>query len=136
MYFLLFALLVKHQIADLILQGRLKKIPGNKAQFTQKRLQVHGLDHSIGTLIVFSIAVIWLTLTGNDTKWYYIIVPFCFAIGDHLLHCVIDMMKNKYVTKHNYHHGMREFWVVSGIDQICHISCYVFYVWLFDKYIF
>ena len=47
-----FALLIKHSIADLMLQGRLVKYGNNKTNLRSPQLWIHCLDHAILTGIV------------------------------------------------------------------------------------
>ena len=85
MEYVLFALLVKHAIADLFLQSF--RTPTDKSRWSNPGLHLHSLDHGILTTLIL---IAWPQ------------VPFVYALGlgllDYALHVVIDNLK---MTEHN-----------------------------------
>lgn len=136
MYTLLLLLLLKHAFADFVIQGRL--FPGNKQFFWSKKLHIHGMDHGIGTLIVFLVFVLiyWLNNFDQVFNYLFLITPLLFGFFDYLLHVIIDWIKNQFVKENNLSQNERLFWIISGFDQMLHYLCYWFYVLLFDLYFF
>ncbi len=109
---LLFTLVVKHAVADLILQSRLTS--GDKADLKSLKGYRHALDHALCTLLV--------CIFFAPLQW-----ALGIAVLDFVLHFIIDFTKTKLVRKYNVVYESKVFWCIQGIDQIAHYSCYMFY---------
>ena len=80
--YVLFLLVVKHAVADLILQSRLTT--GDKADLTSPKGYRHALDHALCTLLVCI---------------FFAPIPWALGIAvlDFVLHFIIDFSKTKIV---------------------------------------
>ena len=109
---LLFFLVVKHAIADLILQSRLTT--GDKANLKDTKGYKHALDHAVCTVLV--------CIFFTEIKW-------ALAVGlvDFVLNFIIDFTKTKLVRKYKVVYESKLFWCIQGVDQIAHYSCYMLY---------
>ena len=78
--YVLFLLVVKHAVADLILQSRLTT--GDKADLTSPKGYRHALDHALCTLLVCI---------------FFAPIPWALGIAvlDFVLHFIIDFSKTK-----------------------------------------
>lgn len=112
---ILLLLLIKHAIADLGLQGY---IEGTKDKYFSAKLWIHGLHHGIGTFIVLAICQI----DG--------LTAISLAFLDIFLHCQIDYIKTRYITRRNINFETREFWWIQAVDQILHYLTYFLLVGL------
>ena len=113
--YVLFLLVVKHAVADLILQSRLTT--GDKADLSSPKGYRHALDHALCTLLVCI---------------FFAPIPWALGIAvlDFILHFIIDFSKTKIVRRYKIKYEGKAFWCIQGIDQIAHYSCYIFYVLL------
>ena len=113
--YVLFLLVVKHAVADLMLQSRLTS--GDKADLTSLKGYRHALDHALCTLLVciFFAPISW---------------ALGIAVLDFVLHFIIDYSKTKIVRRYKIKYEGKAFWCIQGVDQIAHYSCYIFYVLL------
>ena len=113
--YVLFLLVVKHAVADLILQSRLTS--GDKADLTSPKGYRHALDHALCTLLVCI---------------FFAPIPWALGIAvlDFVLHFIIDYTKTKIVRRYKIKYEGKAFWCIQGVDQIAHYSCYIFYVLL------
>ena len=112
---LLFMLVIKHALADLVLQSRLTS--GDKSNLKSPKGYIHAADHSLLTFVVC------IFFTG-------ILNAILIALLDFVLHFLIDYIKTRSVRRFNVQVNTSTFWVVQGIDQIAHYSCYFLYVLL------
>jgi len=112
---LLFMLVIKHALADLVLQSRLTT--GDKSNLKSPKGYIHAADHSLLTFVVC------IFFTG-------ILNAILIALLDFVLHFLIDYIKTRSVRRFNVQVNTSTFWVVQGIDQIAHYSCYFLYVLL------
>ena len=112
---LLFMLVIKHALADLVLQSRLTT--GDKSNLKSPKGYIHAADHSLLTFVVC------IFFTG-------ILNAILIALLDFVLHFLIDYIKTHSVRRFNVQVNTSTFWVVQGIDQIAHYSCYFLYVLL------
>ncbi|MBR19848.1 MAG: hypothetical protein CMA64_06845 [Euryarchaeota archaeon] len=111
---LLFALLIKHALADLILQSRYSPAHGDKIDLKTPKGYYHALDHGVLTFIS--------CLFFIDYKLAIII-----GIVDTILHFTIDYTKTRYVRTNDIKQDTKPFWIIQGIDQMAHYSCYMAY---------
>ena len=111
----LFLLVVKHAVADLILQSRLTT--GDKADLYSLKGYKHALDHALCTLLVCI---------------FFAPIPWAIGIAvlDFGLHFIIDFTKTKIVRRYKIKYEGKTFWCIQGVDQIAHYSCYFLYVLL------
>ena len=118
--YVLFLLVVKHAVADLILQSRLTT--GDKADLTSPKGYRHALDHALCTLLVCI---------------FFAPIPWALGIAelDFVLHFIIDFSKTKIVRRYKIKYEGKAFWCIQGIDQIAHYSCYIFYVLLLTNHL-
>ena len=108
---LLYALLVKHAVADLWIQSSRK--PGDKCDFKDPKGYLHAMDHAIGTFLV-----VWgLTFDIRDA----IVV----ALVDFVLHYWIDFFKSLTVKKFKLTTEHTKFWALQACDQILHYATYL-----------
>ena len=112
---ILFLLVLKHALADLILQSRLNT--GDKADLRTAKGYIHATDHALLTFAVFI---------------FFINPYYAVALGllDFVLHFAIDYSKTKFVRKYGIIQNSRSFWIVQGVDQIAHYSCYMLYTYI------
>ena len=104
-------LLIKHSIADLMLQGR---IPGGDTAklplFSYKNF-VHSCDHAgLGFIVT-------LTFAGLE-------LAALLALCEFVCHYVIDHLKSKIRFRMNWTLKDRMFWHLQGLDQIAHTLSY------------
>lgn len=112
-------LLVKHYIADFILQSayQLK----NKGLYGHWGGILHALIHAVGTALVFVWFVSWK-------------VALLLALTDGVIHYHIDWTKSQMNKHFHLKVQQRGFWYILGCDQLMHQLTYVglvFYVMLF-----
>ena len=113
--FFLFMLLIKHAIADLALQSRLKNGSyGDKKNLTDKKLWLHSLDHAGLT------ALVSLVFVG-------LIPALLIGLLDYVLHATIDYIKRVYTLKKKIGLDSDRFWQIQSVDQIAHYCCYFLY---------
>ncbi len=117
---LLFMLVIKHALADLVLQSRLTS--GDKSNLKSPKGYIHAADHAVLTFIVS------LFFTG-------ILNAILIALLDYILHFIIDFVKTIFVRHYKVVTNSRSFWIVQGVDQIAHYSCYFLYVILITNYL-
>jgi len=104
-------LLIKHSIADLMMQGR---IPGGdtaKLPVFSYKNWVHSWDHALLGLVVT------LPFAGLELS-----VLLCGA--EFLCHYVIDHVKSRIRFGQGWTTADREFWYLQGADQIAHTLWY------------
>ena len=111
----LFMLVVKHALADLVLQSRLTT--GDKSNLKSPKGYIHAADHSLLTFIVC------IFFTG-------ILNAILIALLDFALHFVIDYIKTTCTRYYKVLTNSSTFWIIQGVDQIAHYSCYFLYVLL------
>ncbi len=116
----LFMLVIKHALADLVLQSRLTT--GDKSNLKSPKGYIHAADHSLLTFIVS------MFFTG-------VLNAILIALLDYILHFIIDYVKTKCVRHFEVVPNTRTFWIVQGVDQIAHYSCYFLYVILITNYL-
>ena len=116
---ILYLLILKHALADLILQSRLTS--GDKLDLKTSKGYIHAFDHAFLTALVFV---------------FYVNPFYALALGvlDYVLHFVIDYCKTKYVRAKGIKSETKRFWVVQGVDQIAHFSCYMLFTLLAFRY--
>ena len=112
---LLFMLVIKHALADLVLQSRLTS--GDKSNLKSWKGYIHAGDHGLLTFIV----LLFFTSFQNS---------IIIGILDYVLHFLIDYIKTVLVRRFGVVQNTRTFWIVQGVDQIAHYSCYFLYVLL------
>ena len=112
--YVLFLLVVKHAVADLILQSRLTT--GDKADLSSPK------GYRLSTLLVCI---------------FFAPIPWALGIAvlDFILHFIIDFSKTKIVRRYKIKYEGKAFWCIQGIDQIAHYSCYIFYVLLLTNHL-
>ena len=112
---LLFMLIIKHALADLVLQSRLTS--GDKSNLKSWKGYIHAGDHGLLTFIV----LLFFTSFQNS---------IIIGMLDYVLHFLIDYIKTVLVRRFGVVQNTRTFWIVQGVDQIAHYSCYFLYVLL------
>ena len=112
---LLFMLIIKHALADLVLQSRLTS--GDKSNLKSWKGYIHAGDHGLLTFVVF----LFFTSFENSV---------IIGMLDYVLHFLIDYIKTILVRRFGVVQNTRTFWIVQGVDQIAHYSCYFLYVLL------
>ncbi len=117
---LLFMLVVKHALADLVLQSRLTS--GDKSNLKSLKGYVHAGDHGLLTFIV----LLFFTSFQNSVV---------IGMLDYILHFLIDYIKTVYVRHFGVVTNSKTFWIIQGVDQIAHYSCYFLYVILITNYL-
>ena len=106
-------LLIKHSIADLMLQGR---IPGGDTAklpiFSYKNF-IHSCDHAgLGFVVTLPFAGLELAAL--------------LALAEFVCHYVIDHAKSRIRFGMGWSTADRAFWHLQGLDQIAHTLWYVF----------
>ena len=124
-----FILLVKHFICDFALQGRFKG-PKDKYKLTSVNGHLHALDHALGTAFVFLCLITAYYFYAGVAVFSSIIL---FGLLDYVLHFFIDWLKNNFVKANGYTSTMREFWILTSVDQSLHAGCYLIYTILFSN---
>ena len=109
-FLLLFALAVKHWIADFVLQ--FEYMVEQKGLYGHRGGIEHALVHGILTGIV-------LTIFINN-----IFVSVMFGLLDSVIHYHTDYVKARWGTRDA---NKQRFWIQLGADQLAHYS---FYIWL------
>ncbi len=112
---LLFMLVIKHALADLVLQSRLTS--GDKSNLKSWKGYIHAGDHGLLTFVV----LLFFTTFENSV---------IIGMLDYVLHFLIDYIKTVLVRRFGVVQNSRTFWIVQGVDQIAHYSCYFLYVLL------
>ena len=112
---LLFMLVIKHDLADLVLQSRLTS--GDKSNLKSWKGYIHAGDHGLLTFVV----LLFFTTFENSV---------IIGMLDYVLHFLIDYIKTVLVRRFGVVQNTRTFWIVQGVDQIAHYSCYFLYVLL------
>ena len=126
--FVFYLLMVKHFIGDFALQGRLKAIH-DKHLLTSLKGHLHALDHAIGSAFVFLFVSCYFLAQGKTIFLSILIFPLL----DYITHFFIDWLKNNFVKANGMQQNERRYWILTGIDQICHASAYFLIVILFSK---
>ncbi len=116
----LFMLVIKHALADLVLQSRLTS--GDKSNLKSPKGYIHAADHSLLTFVVT------IFFTG-------LLNAILIALLDFVLHFIIDYIKTRCVRHFNVQTNSSTFWIVQGVDQIAHYSCYFLYVLLLTNHL-
>ena len=112
---LLFMLVVKHALADLVLQSRL--ISGDKSNLKSSKGYIHAGDHAVCTFIV----LLFFTSFQNSVL---------IAMLDYVLHFIIDFTKTKLMRYYYIETNSKKFWIFQCVDKIAHYTCYFIYVLL------
>ena len=112
---LLFMLIIKHALADLVLQSRLTS--GDKSNLKSWKGYIHAGDHG---LLTFSVLLFFTSFQNS----------IIIGMLDYVLHFLIDYIKTVLVRRFGVVQNTRTFWIVQGVDQIAHYSCYFLYVLL------
>ena len=116
MFIILLLLLIKHWIADFVLQS--------DWQVSQKGVYgawggiIHSFIHGLLTAIIMS--------------FVFSIIPVALIAGvlDSVIHYHIDYIKARFGEKDP---NQQMFWTHLGLDQLCHYCFYLWLVWiLFD----
>lgn len=108
---LLYCLLAKHAIADLLIQSIRK--PGDKTNFKDPKGYIHAADHGILTALV----VYFLTFNITDA----IVV----GVADTFLHYIIDYIKSTICRHKKLTTNDKIFWALQAVDQLAHYTCYL-----------
>jgi hypothetical protein len=110
MFLILFLLIVKHYIADFMLQS--------EYQVREKGIYgaTGGLEHAATHGILTCLALVFVL--------EFIMSAITLAVLDTIVHYHIDYIKARWGTKDA---NLQRFWRELGLDQMCH---YLFYVWL------
>lgn len=111
MEYILFALLMKHAVADLLIQSL--RPPGDKSKIFSKTNFYHSADHGILTGIVLLAFLI---------PWELVIA---LAILDFVLHYLIDWSKTNFVKHMDWDRDGKAFWRVQAFDQMGHYLTYM-----------
>ena len=111
----LFMLVIKHELEDLVIQTRLTT--GDKSNLKSPKGYIHAADHSLLTFIVC------IFFTG-------ILNAILIALLDFALHFIIDYIKTTCTRYYKVLTNSSTFWIIQGVDQIAHYSCYFLYVFL------
>ena len=108
----LIGLELKHFLCDFVYQTKymLRK---NTAKDWYLPLAAHAGVHAGATAAVVAIPAVLL-----DNYW---LIPL-LAIGDGVLHCVIDGIKARCFQCNVFHH---RYWVILGLDQLLHSLTYI-----------
>ena len=110
-------LLIKHSIADLMLQGR---IPGGDTAklpiFSYKNF-IHSCDHA-GLGFVVTVPFAGLELAA------------LLALSEFVCHYVIDHVKSRIRFGHGWTLKDRVFWHLQGVDQMAHTLGYAVMAYL------
>ena len=117
---LLFMLIIKHALADLVLQSRLTS--GDKSNLKSWKGYIHAGDHGLLTFVV----LLFFTSFENSV---------IIGMLDYVLHFLIDYIKTVLVRRFGVVQNTRTFWIVQGVDQIAHYSCYFLYVLLLTNHL-
>ena len=117
---LLFMLVIKHALADLVLQSRLTS--GDKSNLKSPKGYIHAADHSLLTFIVC------LFFSG-------VLNAILIALLDFVLHFIIDYVKTTCTKRYKVTTNSSTFWTIQGVDQIAHYTCYFLYVFLLTNYL-
>jgi len=109
--FILYLLMCKHAVADLVLQSRLS---GDKLNLRSSKGWIHALDHAALTVLVFV---------------FFVSPQHAIALGvlDFVLHFAIDYCKTLWVRSKGIKYESKTFWRIQGVDKIAHFSCYMLY---------
>jgi len=110
-------LLIKHSIADLMLQGR---IPGSDTAklplFSYKNF-IHSCDHAgLGFLVTLPFAGLELAAL--------------LALAEFACHYAIDHVKSRIRFAMGWSTADRVFWHLQGLDQIAHTLWYAAMAWI------
>ena len=104
-------LLLKHALADLNLQGRLKGNDMSKFPVFSDKNALHSLDHAALSLLVTVIfAPLWLAAL--------------LATAEFFVHYLIDFSKTRIKVALNIGVKDRAFWKLQGYDQMAHMLTY------------
>lgn len=128
---LFFLLMVKHVICDFALQGRFAHTH-DKHKLSSVKGHLHALDHALGTALVFLFVSSWALAQGQT----FFITILIFGIADYMVHFKIDWLKNNFVVANDMDKSSRQFWILTSVDQILHVSTYYVFVLCFDKFFF
>jgi len=107
-----FLLLLKHTVADLMLQ-RYFVSGANKQNYLDSYSQRHYTHHSV---LTFFIALFFTDITMAIT----------LAILDHIAHWHIDFTKTSIIRKFNFNTQNKIFWALQSADQSLHFATYYF----------
>lgn len=118
--FILYLLMCKHALADLVLQSRLS---GDKLDLRTSKGWLHALDHAALSVLVLIFFV----------PLHYSIV---LGVLDFVLHFTIDYCKTLWVRRKGIKYESKTFWTIQGVDQVAHFSCYMLYTALIGGFIF
>ena len=118
MEYILFGLLMKHAVADLLIQSYRK--PGDKAPLFSKTNFLHSGDHAILTLLVF----LFFSIPYE--------IAIALAVADFVLHYLIDCSKTNMVRYFNWGRDGRVFWRVQAFDQMGHYLTYMLLIVCLD----
>ncbi len=108
---LLYMLLAKHALADLLIQSIRK--PGDKTNFKDPKGYLHAMDHGILT----SLAIFLLTTNLASA--------IILGLADAVLHYSIDFVKSNIVKRKKLTTDHGVFWAIQAVDQLAHYTCYV-----------
>lgn len=106
---LLILLMIKHAVADLLLQTI--RPPADKTDYFNRGLHWHSFDHSILTLIVLIHFVDW------D-------IAIALALADYIIHLHIDFIKSTICARINITRQDVNYWRIQTLDQIAHYLTY------------
>lgn len=105
------ALLVKHFIADFVLQS--KFILDNRHTYGHPGGLLHAGIHAIGTLLVLWLFSVDVTLA------------LILAAAEGVIHYHIDWIKDRFGRRHALASSDKAFWISLGFDQLLHHLTYV-----------
>jgi Protein of unknown function (DUF3307) len=110
-------LFVKHNLADLNLQGRIKGNERAKLSLFSRYNTIHSADHAVlGFVVTVLFAPIWLAMS--------------LAVLEFFCHYAIDHAKSRLRWALNLSTKDRAFWQLQGADQIAHTLWYVAMAWI------
>jgi len=113
MYLLFFfLLLVKHTVADLMLQRYFVR-GANKQKYLDLYSQTHYLHHSVLTLLI--------ALFFVDFKFAVVL-----CVIDHIAHWHIDFAKTSIIKKFEITTQHKAYWALQSTDQSLHFATYYF----------
>ena len=115
---MLFLLVVKHWIADFILQ--FEYMVQQKGTYGLMGGIEHAIMHGIFTAVIVTVFV-------NNVS-----AGLIFGLLDSVVHYHIDYVKARWGARDT---GTQKFWIQLGADQLAHYTFYIWMVWILQEVI-
>jgi Protein of unknown function (DUF3307) len=112
-FLLLFAITVKHWIADFVIQ--FEYMVEQKGTYGLRGGIEHALVHGVLTGMILAV------FTNN------IPAAVIFGLLDSVIHYHIDYVKARWGTRDA---NTQKFWIQLGADQLAHYSFYIWLIWI------